>query len=139
MASATVEDATAANDAADAAFADWARGTPRERSEVLRRAWELMTERAEDFARLRTLENGKARTDAMGEATYAAEFFRWFAEEAVRADGRISRGPTTGARIIVEQSGTNPPASRCWSRPGTSPPQWARAKSRPRSPLGAPS
>ncbi len=102
VASATLADADAALDAAAGAFADWAGRTPRERAEVLRRAWELMTERLEDFARLITLENGKARTDAMGEATYAAEFFRWFSEEAVRADGLITRGPSTGARIVVQ-------------------------------------
>jgi succinate-semialdehyde dehydrogenase/glutarate-semialdehyde dehydrogenase len=102
VASASIEDAHAALDAADAAFADWAGRTPRERSEVLRKAWELMTARLEDFARLITLENGKARADAMGEATYAAEFFRWFAEEAVRADGMITRAPSSGARIVVQ-------------------------------------
>ena len=102
VASATVEDAAAALDAADAAFADWAGRSPRERSEVLRRAWELMTARLDHFTRLITLENGKARADAMGEATYAAEFFRWFAEEAVRADGMITRAPSSGARIIVQ-------------------------------------
>ena len=68
----------------------WAAQTPRHRSEVLRKTWELMTGRLPEFARLITLENGKARTDAMGEAAYAAEFFRWFAEEAVRADGMIT-------------------------------------------------
>jgi succinate-semialdehyde dehydrogenase/glutarate-semialdehyde dehydrogenase len=102
VASATIEDAQAALDAADAAFADWSGRSPRERSEVLRKAWELMTARLEDFARLITLENGKARADAMGEATYAAEFFRWFAEEAVRADGMITRAPSSGARIVVQ-------------------------------------
>ena len=102
VASATVEDARAALDAADAAFADWAGRSPRARSEILRRAWELMSARLEDFARLITLENGKARADAMGEASYAAEFFRWFAEEAVRADGLITRAPASGARIIVQ-------------------------------------
>ena len=102
VASASVEDARAALDAAHAAFADWAGRTPRERSEILRRAWELMTARLDDFARLITLENGKARADAMGEATYAAEFFRWFAEEAVRADGLITRAPSSGARIVVQ-------------------------------------
>jgi len=80
----------------------WAAQTPRHRSEVLRRAWELMTDRLDDFARLITRENGKARADAMGEATYAAEFFRWFAEEAVRADGMITHAPASGARIIVQ-------------------------------------
>ena len=102
VASAEIADADAALDAAERAMADWAQRTPRERSEVLRRAWELMTARLEDFARLITLENGKARADAMGEAAYAAEFFRWFAEEAVRADGMITRAPASGARIVVQ-------------------------------------
>ena len=102
VASATLSDARDALDAAEAAFADWAGRTPRERSEILRRAWELMTERQGDFARLITLENGKARADAMGEAAYAAEFFRWFAEEAVRVDGLITHAPASGARIIVQ-------------------------------------
>lgn len=102
VASAEISDADAALDAAAAAMIEWAARTPRARSEVLRRAWELMTARLKDIARLITLENGKARADAMGEASYAAEFFRWFAEEAVRADGMISRAPASGARIIVQ-------------------------------------
>lgn len=103
VASATLEDARDALDAAAAAFPDWAARTPRERAEVLRKAWELMTDRLPDFARLITLENGKARADAMGEATYAAEFFRWFSEEAVRSDGLITHAPSSGARIVVQQ------------------------------------
>ncbi|RBI73521.1 NAD-dependent succinate-semialdehyde dehydrogenase [Roseovarius sp. TE539] len=102
VASAETDDADAALGAAEAAMADWAARSPRERSEVLRRAWELMTARLDDFARLITLENGKAGVDAKGEATYAAEFFRWFAEEAVRADGLITRAPASGARIVVQ-------------------------------------
>lgn len=102
VASAGIADADAALDAAETAMKDWAARTPRQRSEVLRKAWELMTGRLEHFARLITLENGKARTDAIGEATYAAEFFRWFAEEAVRADGMITHAPASGARIMVQ-------------------------------------
>ena len=102
VASADIADADTALDAAAAAGALWAAKEPRERSEVLRKAWELMTARLDGFARLITLENGKARADAMGEATYAAEFFRWFAEEAVRADGLLTRAPSSGARIIVQ-------------------------------------
>ena len=102
VASADIADADKALNAAGAAMADWAARTPRARSEVLRKAWELMTARLDHFARLITLENGKARADAMGEATYAAEFFRWFAEEAVRADGMITHAPSSGARIIVQ-------------------------------------
>jgi succinate-semialdehyde dehydrogenase / glutarate-semialdehyde dehydrogenase len=102
VASAEIADADAALDAAEAAMKDWAAQTPRHRSEVLRRAWELMTARLDDFARLITLENGKAGADARGEAAYAAEFFRWFAEEAVRADGMITHAPASGARIMVQ-------------------------------------
>lgn len=102
VASADLADADAALDAAEAAFGLWAAKKPRERSEILRKAWELMTARLDEFARLITLENGKARADAMGEAIYAAEFFRWFAEEAVRADGMITHAPASGARIVVQ-------------------------------------
>jgi len=101
VASATVEDAIAAVDAADAAFADWAGRSPRERGEILRKAFELFSARKEDFARLITMENGKARADAMGEATYSAEFFRWYAEEAVRNSGAFGHAPASGARIVV--------------------------------------
>ena len=102
VASADISDADKALDAAQAAMVEWAARTTRQRSEVLRRAWELMTARLDHFANLITLENGKARADAMGEATYAAEFFRWFAEEAVRADGMITHAPASGARIMVQ-------------------------------------
>ena len=102
VASAEISDADAALDAAEAAMKEWAAKTPRHRSEVLRKAWELMTARLDEFANLITLENGKAGTDAKGEATYAAEFFRWFAEEAVRADGLITHAPASGARIMVQ-------------------------------------
>ncbi|SFB73902.1 NAD-dependent succinate-semialdehyde dehydrogenase [Tropicimonas isoalkanivorans] len=102
VADASIADADAALDAADAAMKDWAARTPRDRSEVLRKAWQLMTERLDHFAHLITLENGKAGADARGEATYAAEFFRWFAEEAVRADGMITHAPASGARIVVQ-------------------------------------
>jgi succinate-semialdehyde dehydrogenase / glutarate-semialdehyde dehydrogenase len=103
VSSGTVEDAIAAMDAADAAFKDWRGRSPRERGEILRKAFELFTARLEDFAHLITLENGKARSDAMGEAAYAAEFFRWYAEEAVRADGHMGMAPASGARMIVHQ------------------------------------
>ena len=102
VASADIADADAALDAAEKAMVLWAAKTPRERSEVLRKAWELIDSRLEEFAQIITLENGKGRTDAMGEIRYAAEFFRWFAEEAVRADGLIAHAPASGARIIVQ-------------------------------------
>ena len=94
-------DAAAAVDAAAAAGPGWAKTAPRVRGEVLRRAFELMTERADDLAKLISLENGKALADAKGEVTYAAEFFRWFAEEAVRGEGLISTAPGGANRILV--------------------------------------
>ena len=102
VASANIFDADLALNAASTAMQEWAARSPRDRSEVLRKAWELMTARLPEFARLITLENGKANADAMGEANYAAEFFRWFAEEAVRVDGLITHAPASGARIIVQ-------------------------------------
>ncbi len=102
VASAEIADAKDALDAAEAAFADWKARSPRERGEVLRKAYDLMAARLPEFARLITLENGKAGADAMGEATYAAEFFRWFSEEAVRGDGLITHAPASGARIVVQ-------------------------------------
>ena len=101
VADATAEDALDAVAAADAAAAGWAATAPRERAECLRRAWALMMERAEPLARLMTLENGKALPDARGELTYAAEFFRWYAEEAVRLDGSVLTAPSGANRILV--------------------------------------
>jgi succinate-semialdehyde dehydrogenase/glutarate-semialdehyde dehydrogenase len=101
VANATVEDANAAVDAASAAFTDWAGKKPRERAEVLRKAYELIMRDAERFAKLITIENGKALSDARAEVAYAAEFFRWYAEEAVRVIGEVSRAPASGARIFV--------------------------------------
>ncbi|MEV4347393.1 NAD-dependent succinate-semialdehyde dehydrogenase [Actinoplanes sp. NPDC049596] len=94
-------DAIAAVDAAAEAGPAWAATAPRVRGEALRRAWELMTERADDLAKLISLENGKALTDAKGEVTYAAEFFRWFAEEAVRGAGDFATAPSGANRILV--------------------------------------
>jgi succinate-semialdehyde dehydrogenase/glutarate-semialdehyde dehydrogenase len=96
-----VKDAIAAVDAAEQAAGPWAATPPRARSETLRRAYELMTERAEDLARLISLENGKALADARGEVGYAADFFRWYAEEAVRADGLLATAPSGANRILV--------------------------------------
>lgn len=102
VASAEIPDAEAALDAAEAAMSFWSKQTPRYRSEVLRKAFELMSARLDEFAHLITLENGKAKGDALAEARYAAEFFRWFAEEAVRADGIVKHAPESGARIIIQ-------------------------------------
>ncbi len=103
VASGTVEDAMACLDAAEAAFAPWAARPPRERGDILRRAFEIFNDQIDDIARLITLENGKAGSDAMGEAKYAAEFFRWYAEEAVRSEGHMGVAPATGARVLVHQ------------------------------------
>ena len=102
VASATVDDAKAALDAAQAAFEGWAARKPRERSEILRKAYELIMADAERLAKLITLENGKALPDARGEVAYSAEFFRWYAEEGVRNIGQMSTAPSTGARILVQ-------------------------------------
>jgi len=101
VADGTVDDALACVDAADAAAAGWAVTSPRQRSEVLRRAFELMTERADEIAHLISLENGKALPDARGETAYAAEFFRWYAEEAVRASGSVMTAPSGANKIVV--------------------------------------
>ena len=102
VASATVDDAIAALDAAQAAFPAWAAKKPRERGEILRKAFELIMRDAERLAKLITVENGKALSDSRGEVAYAAEFFRWNAEEAVRNLGSLSIAPASGARILVQ-------------------------------------
>src|SRR5947208_5401786 len=102
VASATVQDAKAAVDAASGAFEGWAGRKPRERAEILRKSFELIMRDAERLAKLITIENGKALSDSRGEVAYAAEFFRWYAEEAVRAIGGLSRAPASGARIVVQ-------------------------------------
>jgi succinate-semialdehyde dehydrogenase/glutarate-semialdehyde dehydrogenase len=102
VASATVDDAKAAVDAAGAAFPAWAAKKPRERGEILRKAFELIMRDAERLAKLITLENGKALSDSRGEVAYAAEFFRWNAEEAVRNLGQLYNAPSSGARVVVQ-------------------------------------
>jgi len=102
VASASVEDAKAAIDAAQGAFAAWAAKKPRERGEILRKAYELIVRDAERFAKLITIENGKALSDSKGEVLYSAEFFRWNAEEAVRNIGQLYNAPSSGARVVVQ-------------------------------------
>ena len=102
IADADVEDGMAAVDAAAAAFPDWAATPPRRRAEILSRCFELMSERTEQLAQLISLENGKALADARGEVAYAAEFFRWYAEEAVRIIGDVSISPSGANRILVQ-------------------------------------
>lgn len=94
-------DAVAAVDAAAAAFAGWAATPPRQRSEALRRGFELMLAQIDELAALLSWENGKSLADARAEVSYAAEFFRWFAEEAVRPDGGYGEAPAGGTRTIV--------------------------------------
>ena len=102
VASAEIEDAKKAINAAETAFESWAKVSPRDKSVILRKAYELFMNQIEHFAELITLENGKAYVDAKGEALYSAEFFRWYSEEAVRGVGQISHAPATGARIVVQ-------------------------------------
>src|SRR5690349_3494129 len=101
-------DAVAALDAAVAAQADWAATAPRERAEILRRAFELINERADDFAHLMSLEMGKTVAEAKGEVTYGNEFFRWFSEEAVRVHGRWMHNPMGGSRLLTMKKPVGP-------------------------------
>jgi succinate-semialdehyde dehydrogenase / glutarate-semialdehyde dehydrogenase len=87
---------------------EWAATPPRERGEILRSVFEAITDRAEEFATLMTLEMGKVLAESMGEVKYGAEFFRWFAEEAVRIGGRYTRSPAGAGRIIVTKSAVGP-------------------------------
>lgn len=108
LASANSEDATAALDAACAVQDEWARTTPRERAEILRRAFELVQERADDFAALMTLEMGKPFAESKGEVTYGGEFLRWFSEEAVRDYGRTATVPEGTLRMITRRKPVGP-------------------------------
>jgi len=101
VAAGSVEDAMAAVDAAAAAAADWAATSPRARAEILRRCFDLMTAEEHELATLISLENGKAYPDAVGEVRYAAEFFRWYSEEAARVLGSISTAPSGANHILV--------------------------------------
>ncbi len=102
------EDAVAALEAAANAQAAWAAHPPRERGEILRRAFEEMLRRADDLALLMTLEMGKPLREAMAEVAYAAEFFRWFSEEAVRIDGRYGMAADGRSRTLVLRQPVGP-------------------------------
>jgi succinate-semialdehyde dehydrogenase/glutarate-semialdehyde dehydrogenase len=102
VADGTPDDALAAVAAADSAQRAWAARSPRERGEILRRAFEVMIERRDELARLIVRENGKSLRDAVGEVSYAAEFFRWYAEEAVRALGEVCMAPAGSNHILVQ-------------------------------------
>ncbi|GAA1680434.1 NAD-dependent succinate-semialdehyde dehydrogenase [Kribbella yunnanensis] len=108
VADASPADGKAALDAAVAAQADWAATPPRERGEILRRTYELMTERADELALLMTLEMGKPVAESKGEIAYAAEFFRWFAEEAVRIEGSYQVAPNGKGRFLVMRQPVGP-------------------------------
>lgn len=108
VADATVADGKAALDAAVAAQADWAKVPPRDRGEILRSAFDKITERADDFAMLMTLEMGKTLAESRGEVTYGAEFFRWFAEEAVRVHGRYAVAPNGATRLVTMKAPVGP-------------------------------
>ncbi|WP_151719012.1 NAD-dependent succinate-semialdehyde dehydrogenase [Gemmobacter serpentinus] len=99
---ASVADAMAAVEAAHAAAANWRKTPARQRAEILRRWFVLMTDHAEELATLIALENGKALPDARGEVSYAAEFFRWYAEEAVRIPGEFRPTPSGSHKILVD-------------------------------------
>ena len=108
VADGTVEDASAALDAAVDAQAEWAAHPPRERAEILRRAFEAITSRVDELALLMTLEMGKTLTESKAEITYGAEFFRWFSEEAVRIDGRYAVNANGQGRTLVLRQPVGP-------------------------------
>ncbi|WP_319430434.1 NAD-dependent succinate-semialdehyde dehydrogenase [Mycobacterium sp. RTGN5] len=111
VADATAADAVAALDAACAVQAEWAATPARDRGEILRSVFETIIARADDLATLMTLEMGKVVAESMGEVKYGAEFFRWFAEEAVRIGGRYATSPAGTGRIIV----TKQPVGPCYA------------------------
>ena len=108
VADAGVSDGEAALDAAVQTQAEWAATAPRERGEILRRAFELITERADDLALLMTLEMGKPIKESKAEIAYAAEFFRWFSEESVRISGRWSVAPNGATRLLTMKQPVGP-------------------------------
>ncbi|WP_103334774.1 NAD-dependent succinate-semialdehyde dehydrogenase [Amycolatopsis sp. CA-126428] len=108
VADASPSDGVAALDAAVAAQADFAKMAPRERGEILRRAFELLMRRQEELALLMTLEMGKPIAESKGEIAYAAEFFRWFAEEAVRIDGGYATAPNGAGRFLITKQPVGP-------------------------------
>jgi succinate-semialdehyde dehydrogenase / glutarate-semialdehyde dehydrogenase len=108
VADATPDDAKTALDAAVAAQEEWAAHPPRERGEILRRTFEQMTARADELALLMTLEMGKPLAESQAEITYAAEFLRWFSEEAVRIEGRYATAPNGVGRLITMKQPVGP-------------------------------
>jgi succinate-semialdehyde dehydrogenase / glutarate-semialdehyde dehydrogenase len=108
IANASAEDGLAALTSADETQASWAKVPPRERAELLRRTFELIRERSEEFATLISLEMGKPIAEARGEVTYGNEFLRWFSEEAVRISGRFGTSPEGTGRMLVAQRPVGP-------------------------------
>src|SRR3954453_13938443 len=108
VADATPDDAKAALDACCAVQEEWAAHPPRERGEILRRAFEAMTARADELALLMTLEMGKPLAESKAEITYAAEFLRWFSEQSVRIEGRFATAPNGVGRLITMKQPVGP-------------------------------
>ncbi|MBY4130158.1 NAD-dependent succinate-semialdehyde dehydrogenase [Rhodococcus fascians] len=108
VAAATTEDARSALDLADRTQAEWATTPPRHRAEILRRAFELVADRSEQFAQVMSLEMGKTLRESRGEVTYANEFLRWFSEEASRINGRTQTPPGGAGRIVVIKQPVGP-------------------------------
>ncbi len=108
VADATATDAEAALAAADEAFKSFRHVAPRERGEILRRAYELMTEQSEQLAILMTLEMGKPLAESRGEVAYAASYLRWYAEEAVRINGRFQTAENGLSRVLTMRQGVGP-------------------------------
>ncbi len=108
IADATPEDGIRALDAAVEASASWAATPPRQRGEILRRAFDMLQQRKEDFALLMTLEMGKPLAEARGEVAYGGEFLRWFSEEAVRINGRYGLNPEGTGHMVVSQRPVGP-------------------------------
>jgi succinate-semialdehyde dehydrogenase / glutarate-semialdehyde dehydrogenase len=108
VADASADDAKAALDAAVDAGPEFAAMAPRERGEILRRAFEMITARKDELALLMTLEMGKTIKESQGEIAYAAEFFRWFSEEAVRIDGRYAVASNGAGRILTMKQPVGP-------------------------------
>ena len=108
IANASEADAQKAIDAAAAVQELWGNTAPRVRGEILRKAWELLIERRDDFALLMTMEMGKPFAEAQGEVTYGGEFLRWFSEEAVRINGRYGSNPEGTGTMIVSKRPVGP-------------------------------
>ena len=108
VADATPEDAMQALAAAHDTFATWKDSAPRDRADILHTAYDLVMGRIDDLALLMTLEMGKTVTESKGEITYAANFLRWYAEEAVRIDGRFSRNEAGAGRVLTMRQPVGP-------------------------------